>query len=986
MHFLNSKIVFLGLLIASATTILINVNPVQASAPLNSTYSATVPTVGLGTYRQIRVDPANGTAYVLGSSTSVLGSLSADGNTYSSIPYSSALPVNSTSDLAISGGKAFIVINGATNAIYRYDINDGTASFVASSTLTTGISAVTFGDGIIYASKGATIYSFNSNLDSVASNASASSPVARLAYGGGNLFYLSTGGRFARIVLGVSDNTIISGGPTSATVKGFAASNNGSALYYASTSGFSKISATDGTLFWTRSMASIAGMDVNTSTGRITILTSSGAVTNYNPINAVSSFSSSASGTSATLNWTTGVFDSDFSGVTIRRSLGSFPLTATDGTAVTSSDSGTSFTDTDLDEGTYYYSIFNQTSDGYYSPAATSTVTIDLPPSAPSLFAEATDNTVSLSWSVPSDTNTFEIRRDTTDFPLSHLEGSTVTTTENTVTNLVQSGMPDGTYFYSIFAIDAGGNYSPAGTASIVVDTTPPAAPILDITASSSDVYLSWNVPATTESFLLRHSLVSFPTTISEGMVVTSTIATDLVHVGLIDGTHYYSIFARDSYGNYSTAGMASVVIDTTAPSAPTLSAHVTGSTNTLSWNTPLSAASFVLRRSPFGFPSSISEGSGVTTTLATSFTETSLPDGSYYYSIFAADSFGNYSTAGTAAIMVDTTAPSTPTSFSAISSGNTVSLTWVNPIDSDFSSSTIRRSTLSFPTSITDGTAITSTLATSYADQSLADGTYYYSIFAVDMTGNASTNTTSRAIVNTYIPPAPPTPSGGGGGSPSIAPSALNTAPLHFSVSDLTVAGANTVTTVSSPTITLHLNANPSTVRGYAASLDPLFNNASIFPLSPSGDVLFPLPDKSGLYTIYLKYYSITGQSSPVFTQTVTYTPAQTSVSASNPLPSLKTSLPNKTTAMFTRTLKQGDQGSDVKALQIFLNTRGFLIAKTGQGSPGRETTFFGPATTKAIKKFQEANRAVILKPYNLDKGTGVFGVKMKEMLNALS
>lgn len=273
--------------------------------------------------------------------------------------------------------------------------------------------------------------------------------------------------------------------------------------------------------------------------------------------------------------------------------------------------------------------------------------------------------------------------------------------------------------------------------------------------------------------------------------------------------------------------------------------------------------------------------------------------------------------------------------------------------------------------------------LKSKYADQSLADGTYYYSIFAIDTTGNVSTNTSSRAIVNTYTAP---TPSGGGGGSPSIAPSALNASPLRFSVSDLTVTGPNTGTTVSSPAITLHLNANPLTVRGYAASLDPMFKNASIFPLTASGDVLFPLPDKSGLYTIYLKYYSTTGESSPVFTQTVTYTPVQTSTASNNPSSSPKIALPNKRTTVFTRTLKQGDQGADVKALQIFLNTRGFLIAKTGQGSPGRETTFFGPATTKALKKFQEANRAVILKPYNLDKGTGVFGAKMKEMLNALS
>ena len=54
---------------------------------------------------------------------------------------------------------------------------------------------------------------------------------------------------------------------------------------------------------------------------------------------------------------------------------------------------------------------------------------------------------------------------------------------------------------------------------------------------------------------------------------------------------------------------------------------------------------------------------------------------------------------------------------------------------------------------------------------------------------------------------------------------------------------------------------------------------------------------------------------------------------------------------------LKQGSKGKEVKVLQEYLNDNGFTIAKTGPGSPGKETEIFGPGTDAAVKKWQKAN-----------------------------
>lgn len=93
-----------------------------------------------------------------------------------------------------------------------------------------------------------------------------------------------------------------------------------------------------------------------------------------------------------------------------------------------------------------------------------------------------------------------------------------------------------------------------------------------------------------------------------------------------------------------------------------------------------------------------------------------------------------------------------------------------------------------------------------------------------------------------------------------------------------------------------------------------------------------------------------------------------------------------------FARTLKIGMHSDDVRELQKILNadleTR---IAESGVGSPGNETDYFGPATKRALIKFQEKYRGDILVPAGLVSGTGVFGAKtrtkvldMRQKLNA--
>lgn len=77
-----------------------------------------------------------------------------------------------------------------------------------------------------------------------------------------------------------------------------------------------------------------------------------------------------------------------------------------------------------------------------------------------------------------------------------------------------------------------------------------------------------------------------------------------------------------------------------------------------------------------------------------------------------------------------------------------------------------------------------------------------------------------------------------------------------------------------------------------------------------------------------------------------------------------------------FSRDLTVGSTGADVKALQQYLNRKGYEVAASGAGSAGEETTRFGPATKAALAKFQAAVK--------LSPASGYFGAKTRAYVNA--
>lgn len=135
---------------------------------------------------------------------------------------------------------------------------------------------------------------------------------------------------------------------------------------------------------------------------------------------------------------------------------------------------------------------------------------------------------------------------------------------------------------------------------------------------------------------------------------------------------------------------------------------------------------------------------------------------------------------------------------------------------------------------------------------------------------------------------------------------------------------------------------AATSSSTGSGLILLPFFNVTQTQPTTPLQT--FPAPNHSA--------------PTPPANQHTTTPPGSTLPHTSPSAPPI-TSAPQPATPEFTQDFSLGSQQRAVKLLQEFLNRHGFVLAATGYGSPGNETDYFGPLTSAALRRFQQANLA---------------------------
>jgi predicted phage tail protein/sugar lactone lactonase YvrE len=311
-------------------------------------------------------------------------------------------------------------------------------------------------------------------------------------------------------------------------------------------------------------------------------------------------------------------------------------------------------------------------------------------------------------------------------------------------------GQPDGTYTFSVRAVDAAGNRSTAATSTYTLDTTPPAAPSITSAppASSSNANPSWGF--TGEAGATFQCKIARGTTIvSDFASCASPKAYDLS--GQPDGTYTFSVRAIDSVGNVGAAASSSFTLDRTAPAAPSITSSpgAVGSSRLPSWSFSGEAGATFQCQLSSGATILSSYGS---CTSPKSYDLTGRPDGVYTFSVKAIDAAGNVGPAATSTYQLDSSSSSPPTitaSPSPVTSNRNASWSFTG-VASSYECQLVTGSTI-----VSAYSPCTSPRSYSLVGQ--PDGTYTFSVRGIDGAGNRSAQTTSSFVLDT-TPPATPT------------------------------------------------------------------------------------------------------------------------------------------------------------------------------------------------------------------------------------
>jgi hypothetical protein len=109
--------------------------------------------------------------------------------------------------------------------------------------------------------------------------------------------------------------------------------------------------------------------------------------------------------------------------------------------------------------------------------------------------------------------------------------------------------------------------------------------------------------------------------------------------------------------------------------------------------------------------------------------------------------------------------------------------------------------------------------------------------------------------------------------------------------------------------------------------------------------------------------------------------TPDLTKISSSQDSPLTKTVPAVLISSELSVNLKIGMSHRQVLTLQQILNKNGFIVAYTGGGAPGSETTFFGTLTRAAVRKFQ-CEKQIVCSGDERTTGFGQVGPKTRAAL----
>ena len=384
--------------------------------------------------------------------------------------------------------------------------------------------------------------------------------------------------------------------------------------------------------------------------------------------------------------------------------------------ALLSSVSTESFSQSNLDDGTYLYEVASVNEYGESADRASISVSVNgsAPETPTDLRASLSGSSVVLSWSAVSNASGYEVYRD----------GNLVASTDTH--SFSQNNLVDGTYLYEVASVNDYGISEGRASVSISVDQLPPAAPSdLMASVSASSVSLTWSAVGEANSYRVYR----------DDSLLETVSSNSFSETGLADGTYLYEVSAVDGAGESTSKASVSITVNNIPPAAPTsLNASANGSNVNLSWDAVAEATSYNVYR----------DSSIIASSTTNAFTDTALADGTYLYEVSAVDDAGESTSKVSVSATVNNAPPAAPINLSASVNQDNVDLSW-NEV-ADATSYNVYR----------DSSLIASPTTNAFTDSTLADGTYLYEVSAVDDIGESTSKASVSATVNNIPPDAP--------------------------------------------------------------------------------------------------------------------------------------------------------------------------------------------------------------------------------------
>ncbi len=391
----------------------------------------------------------------------------------------------------------------------------------------------------------------------------------------------------------------------------------------------------------------------------------------------------------------------------------------------------------------------------------------DPPPAAPTgldAVPGAGEGEIDVSWNANSEPDLDHYRLERATNP--SFSGATSFTTATN--SYGDSGLTAGdTYYYRVYAVDAGSNESGAsGTDSAVATDLAPAAPTgLNAVpgAGEGEIDVTWN--ASSEADFDHYRLERN----TDGGFGPGTDPFDLPEPvfhdsGLVPGeTYFYRVIAVDAGGNESgPSNVDSAVATDLPPAAPTGLVAAPGAGEgeiDVSWDASSEGdldhyrlerntdGGFGPGTDPFDLPEPVFHDSGL------------VPGETYFYRVIAVDAGGNESDPSNvdSAIATDLP-PAAPTGLVAAPGAGEgeIDVSWDVSPDPDFDHYRLERNT---DGGFGPGTDPFDLPEPVFHDSGLVPGeTYFYRVIAVDAGGNESDPSNVDSAIATDLPPAAPT------------------------------------------------------------------------------------------------------------------------------------------------------------------------------------------------------------------------------------